>query len=127
MLAKIERRLRQLMAISEMGIIIALIVVTVTFWLLNPALLSGGSVAAILRALAFVGIIAIGQTLLMIVGELDLSVGSVAGFCAVLSGWLMKEAGVPVVPALAVGLLTGAGIGLINGLLAVQAGIPAFI
>lgn len=127
MKAQIERRFRQLLAIPEMGILVALVPITLTFWSLNPALLSGGSVAAILRALAFVGIIAIGQTLLMIVGELDLSVGSVAGLCAVLAGWLMKEAGWPVAPALVVGLLTGAGVGLINGLLAVRAGIPAFI
>jgi ribose transport system permease protein len=95
--------------------------------LINPALLSSGSMAALLRALTFVGIIAIGQTLLLIVGELDLSVGSVAGLCAVVAAWLMKEAGWPVVPALAVGLLTGAGVGLVNGVLAVRAGIPAFI
>lgn len=123
----IERRVRQLLAIPEMGILVALILVTAVFWLLNPALLTGGSVATLLRALAFVGVIAIGQTLLLIVGELDLSVGSVAGLCAVVAAWLMKEAGWPVVPALATGLLTGAGIGLVNGLLAVRAGIPAFI
>jgi ribose transport system permease protein len=123
----IERRVRQLLAIPEMGILVALVLVTAVFWLLNPALLTGGSVATLLRALAFVGVIAIGQTLLLIVGELDLSVGSVAGLCAVVAAWLMKEAGWPVVPALAIGLLTGAGVGLVNGLLAVRAGIPAFI
>jgi ribose transport system permease protein len=123
----IERRVRQLLAIPEMGILVALVLVTAVFWLLNPALLTGGSVATLLRALAFVGVIAIGQTLLLIVGELDLSVGSVAGLCAVVAAWLMKEAGWQVVPALATGLLTGAGIGLVNGLLAVRAGIPAFI
>ncbi|MEO6436631.1 MAG: ABC transporter permease, partial [Tepidisphaeraceae bacterium] len=94
---------------------------------LNPVLLTSGSIAAMLRAVAFIGLIAVGQTLLMVAGEIDLSVGSVAGLCAVVSGWLMVKLHWPVAPSLAAGLCAGAAAGLINGLLAVRVGLPAFI
>ena len=85
------------------------------------------SVAAMARAMAFVGIIAVGQTWLMISGELDLSVGSVAGLCAVVAAWLVKEAGCSIAVGLAGGLMTGALAGLINGFVAVRIGVPGFI
>ncbi|MBI4583866.1 MAG: ABC transporter permease [Planctomycetes bacterium] len=122
-----ERRVRQLLAVPELGIAFALLFFSALFWLINPALLTTGSLGAMLRALAFVGIIAVGQTMLMIAGELDLSVGSVAGLCAVLASWLTKEKGWAVPPAVAAGLLAGGAVGLANGLLAVRARIPAFI
>jgi ribose transport system permease protein len=67
------------------------------------------------------------MTFLMISGEIDLSVGSVAGLCAVVSAWLMKSAGWSVFPAVIAGLLTGGLAGLINGLVTVRANVPAFI
>jgi ribose transport system permease protein len=77
--------------------------------------------------MSFVGVIAVGMTLLMIAGELDLSVGSVAGLSAIVAAWLMKSGACPVGVAVAGGLTTGALIGLINGLITVRLGIPAFI
>jgi len=74
-----------------------------------------------------VGIIAVGQTWLMISGGIDLSVGSVAGLCAIVSSWLMKALGWPVEAGLLVGLTVGLVAGLINGLLVVRLGLPAFI
>jgi ribose transport system permease protein len=123
----IERNLRQLLAVPEFGIALALLIVTVVFWLIKPALLNVGGVTTLLRSLAFVGIIAVGETLLLIAGELDLSVGSVAGLCAIVAAWLMKERGWPVVPGLLAGLVVGGGVGLVNGILAVGARIPPFI
>jgi ribose transport system permease protein len=81
----------------------------------------------LLRGMSYVGVIAIGMTFLMISGEIDLSVGSVAGLCAVVSAWLMKSAGWSVFPAVIAGLLTGGLAGLINGLVTVRANVPAFI
>jgi ribose transport system permease protein len=80
-----------------------------------------------LRAVAFIGIIAVAQTWLIVVGEIDLSVGSVAGLSAVVAAWLMKNAGWPMELGLVAGLVTGAVAGLCNGLIAVRLGIPAFI
>jgi ribose transport system permease protein len=63
----------------------------------------------------------------MIAGEIDLSVGSVAGLGAIVASWLMKDAHWPLAAGLLAGLGTGAVAGLINGLVAVRLGIPAFI
>src|SRR5579862_1951599 len=119
--------LRKLLAVPEFGILVPLLAFTLLFYLLNASLLSVNNVHALLRAMAFVGVIAIGQTLLMVAGELDLSVGSVAGLCAIATGWLMKSAGWPIGAALVGGVGLGAMVGLINGLVAVKLGLPAFI
>ena len=121
------KTLRRLTAQPEVGILIPLIALILIFFLINHAFLSPNSVGAMLRAMAFVGIIAVGQTWLMVAGEIDLSVGSVAGLCAVASSWLMKDAGWPVAAGLAAGAALGCAAGLINGLVAVRFGVPAFI
>src|SRR5262245_10570667 len=66
---------RRFLAIPELGILLPLIGFTALFYALNPVLLSANNVAAMLRSMSFVGVIAVGMTLLMIAGELDLSVG----------------------------------------------------
>jgi ribose transport system permease protein len=119
--------LRQALTVPEAGILIPLVAFTLLFYALDPALLSRNNIGAMLRGVSFVGVIAVGQTLLMIGGELDLSVGSVAGLCAIVSSWLMKNASWPVATAMPAGLLTGGLVGLINGVVAVRLGVPAFI
>lgn len=118
---------RALLAVPEVGILIPLVFFTLLFYTLEPALLSPNNIGAMLRSVSFVGVIAVGQTLLMVAGELDLSVGSVAGLCAIVSSWLMKNAGWPVGSAILAGLLSGALVGLVNGLVTVRLGLPAFI
>jgi ribose transport system permease protein len=97
------------------------------FQALSPSFLHPDSMTAMLRGMAFVGVIGVGQTLLMVAGEIDLSVGSVAGLSAVASAWLMKEAGCPVAVGVAGGILAGAAMGAINGVVTVCFRIPAFI
>ena len=121
------KTLRKLWAVPELGVLVPLVICTLLFYGVSHSFLSYNSVASMLRAMAFVGIIAVGQTWLMIAGEIDLSVGSVAGLCAVVSSWLMKYAGWPVEAGLAAGILLGCVAGLINGIVAVRFGIPAFI
>ena len=120
-------KLRKIIAVPEMGILIPLLGFILLFSCFTPTFFTPRSMIAIMRAIAFVGIIAVGQTWLMVSGEIDLSVGSVAGLCAVVSSWLMKNWGWPVEAGLAVGLAVGALAGLFNGIMAVRVGIPAFI
>jgi ribose/xylose/arabinose/galactoside ABC-type transport system permease subunit len=117
----------RMIAIGEVGVIAALLLLVALFYVLQPAFLSVRNVRAILQVVSFVGIIAIGQTILLVCGEFDLSVGSVAGLSAVVSAKLMTAFGLPVPLALLGGLATGAFIGLINGLVVVKLHIPAFI
>ncbi len=112
---------------GEAGVLIALAILVVIFAALNHAFLSAINIRAILDAVAFVGIIGVGQTVLLVAGEFDLSVGSVAGLCAAVSGWLMTTGHLPVAVAVLGGLVAGALLGLVNGVVVVRFGIPAFI
>jgi ribose transport system permease protein len=114
-------------AVSEAGILIFLGLLVLVFYLLQPNFLSAQNIRAMLIAVSFVGIIAVGQTLLLVGGEFDLSVGSNAGLSAIVSAWLMTSGGLPVPLAILGGLACGAGVGLVNALVVVRLGIPAFI
>ncbi len=74
----------------------------------------------------FYGVMTLGVGLLIIAGGIDLSIGSVVGLAAVLFGVLM-ETGVAPIPALFATLLTGAGIGLMQGLLVTRLRLQAFL
>ena len=122
-----KRRLIGFIAVGEVGVLAAMALLVAFFWLLEPAFLSERNIRAILNVVSFVGIIAIGQTVLLVTGEFDLSVGSVAGLSAVVAAKLMTAVALPVALAVVGGVGVGALIGLVNGLIVVRLGIPAFI
>jgi simple sugar transport system permease protein len=80
-----------------------------------------------LEVAAQVGILAVAVTLLMIAGEFDLSVGSMIGAAGVLLALPVTELGWPLWLALIFTFAAAAGIGLINGMIVVRTGVPAFI
>jgi ribose transport system permease protein len=123
----LRERLVRLFAVGEVGVLAALILIVLFFYLLEPAFLSDRNLRAILTVVSFIGIIAIGQTILLVGGEFDLSVGSVAGLSAVVSAKLMTAVALPVPIAVLGGMLVGGTVGLINGLIVVKLRIPAFI
>lgn len=120
-------RMIRFVAIGEVGVIAALLLIVAFFYAMEPAFLSMRNLRAILNVVSFVGIIAVGQTILLISGEFDLSVGSVAGLSAVVAGKLMMALALPVPLAIFGGVGVGASIGLLNGLIVVRFRIPAFI
>jgi ribose transport system permease protein len=79
------------------------------------------------QQIAFLGMVATGETFLLIAGELDLSVGSAYGFLAIVLAWLMARHGVALVPAIALTLAAGLAVGAINGLFTTRFRIPSFI
>jgi ribose transport system permease protein len=110
----------------ELALIGLMLIIIVLFSILFPrTFFSWGNFAAILRNLAFEGLLAIAMMLLLISGSFDLSVGAMASMIGVITGWLMKEAGwsVPaaVTGGLAVAAVAGAGNGLIVAYLKVNA------
>lgn len=125
--SRVRETVRGFFSLPEIGILLPLIGFSLLFYLLNPAFLSSSNVGAMLRAVSFIGIIAVGQTLLMIAGELDLSVGSVAGLCAIVAAWLFTHATPSLWLALSGGIFAGMIAGLVNGLMTVKVRLPAFI
>src|SRR5262252_2841527 len=112
-----RERLVRIFAVGEVGVLAALILIVFFFYLLEPAFLSDRNLRAILTVVSFIGIIAIGQTILLVGGEFDLSVGSVAGLSAVVSAKLMTAVALPVPIAIVGGMLVGAIVGMVNGLI----------
>ncbi len=82
---------------------------------------------AILRNLAFEGILATAMMLLMVAGVFDLSVGGMASLCGVVAGWLMKKAGWPVPLAVVAALATAALGGCLNGVIVAKVRVNALI
>jgi simple sugar transport system permease protein len=110
----------------EASIAIAGIALVIYFQSTAPAFLSVGNIANLAGYAATTAIIAAGEVMVLICGEVDLSVGQVYA----LSPFVMfyaHEAGVPFVLAILLGLFVAAIVGIINGLLTVVLRIPSFI
>ena len=70
-----------------------------------------------MRDIAFISMIAVGQSLLLLLGELDLSVGAVASLCGILTGLMMTKGGIAAGLAIVFGIVIGLGMGALNGLI----------
>lgn len=105
---------------------VALILIYVAFGVGNPRIFSGGNIQNLLRSMSKYLIIGIGQSYLLITGNIDLSIGSVVGMSAMISATLMTMGVNPVLAAL-ITLVCCMVIGLINGVLVGQVKLPPFI
>lgn len=106
-------------------LVIPLVVAMVIFAIINPNFLRLANLSTVLMGIAFVGIVAIGQTVVVITGNFDLSVGATAALSAVIGAKLMV-AGLPIPVAILVLFVVGIVVGLINGLFTII-GVPSFI
>ncbi len=94
------------------------------FGLLESAFWSWSNMFSILLSITIVGILAIGVTFTLIVDGFDLSIGSTAAICVMISSYVMVVLNLNYIYAIMFALLSGFTIGLVNGLLIVKAKIP---
>lgn len=109
------------------GVFVALVAIFVVSALISPYFLTAYNMSVIARGLAFVGLVTIAQASLMILGELDLSLGTIGGLCGVVSGMLMVQAGLPWGVALVLALVLGMALGLLNGFLVTALGLHSLV
>jgi ribose transport system permease protein len=102
-------------------------VMCLIFAWLTPHFLSPQNFVNIGQTLAVVGIVAIGETILLITGGVDISVGSVAALAGVVTSLLWDNGLLPVWVCVAVGLLCGAGVGCLNGFIVTRLKINSLI
>jgi ribose transport system permease protein len=114
-------RLQQLAAFAS------LIVIFLFFSVASSNFLNYANVTAILFSTVVIGCLALGTTFVIITGGIDLSIGTGMSLCAVISGVLIVNTGLPVVVGVIGTLLFGALIGLVNGFNVSLLGIPPFI
>ena len=110
----------------ETLLLIALIGLIVLGNALSPFFLTAGNFSNLIAALMEVAIMALPMTLIIVAGEIDLSVESMAGLACAVLGFLYGE-GVPLGTAIPLVLLLGALGGLLNGLLVARGGLPSLV
>ncbi|HKQ37598.1 MAG TPA: ABC transporter permease [Verrucomicrobiae bacterium] len=119
---------RKVVPSRELGLIVATLFVVLLYSVLYPvSFRSFDNFSAILRNLAFEGILALGMMLMLIGGVFDLSVGAMASMIGVITGALMKKAGLPVPVSILVALLVAALGGFLNGFVVAKVRVNALI
>jgi ribose transport system permease protein len=106
--------------IGVQGPLIGLVALCIIFSFTTSAFLSFRNVLNILDQVTVLGIIAIGMTAVIVIGGIDLSVGSVLAFSMMILGWLSHDCGLPLLLAVVAALLVGALCGWANGVLVTQ-------
>lgn len=121
-----KRRLLTASGLHKLSALATLVLLVFVFSFGNDAFLSVNNGLTILLQTAVIGLLALGMTLVIITGGIDLSVGSVLALSGVITGLAIK-AGVPVPPAMVLGVMTGAAAGFVNGLVITKMRITPFV
>ncbi|MGV3732976.1 MAG: ABC transporter permease [Microcella sp.] len=124
----VAARLRSFLRLRELPVAIALVVLVVATAVINPRFLTPQSVKDLLLNATIVLILAVGQAIVIITRNVDLSVGSILGLSGFLTGTLFATIpGIPIPLVFVAGILLGTLLGAINGLLVTLAGVPALV
>lgn len=118
--------LRSLFGSQEAVLALSLVVLLVVVDLINPRYLSENNVKSIFLGNAYVAVMAVGMTMVIVSGNIDISVGSLVGVLATISGTLAVN-GFPVWIAWLVPLIAGGLVGALNGFLIAYLRIPSIV
>lgn len=105
----------------------SLVILLIGFSIASPNFMQTSNMIAILQATSVNGVLAIAATLVIITGGIDLSVGTLMTFTAVMTGLVLTNLGMPLPLGVVTGIATGALAGFISGTLVAKMKIPPFI
>lgn len=112
--------------IGKYGLAVVVAVLIIIFGMLNHVFISPSNLINVFDQIAIIGIIALGMTIVILIGGIDLSVGSIVAFAGiVLAKCLVEGSSLPL--SIFLCLLTGIGLGLVNGFFIAYGKVPAFI
>lgn len=120
--------LRRASALRETSLVVVLVAIAIGVGLLNPRFLTLSNARDILISIAVIGAVSVGQTLVLLTRNIDLSVGSIVGITAFAATDLL--AGHPALPLVVMGAFAaafGAVLGAVNGLLVAVGDVPAIV
>jgi ribose transport system permease protein len=117
---------RRILTAPAVGPLLALLVTMVFFSLKSDRFLQAQNLSLVLQQVMVVGVLAIGQTLVILTAGIDLSVGSVLGLTGCVAAELLVH-GMGIVPAIVIAMAAGAAIGVFNGTLVAYGKLPPFI
>lgn len=110
---------------TAIGAVLILMIILASVF--SPYFLDIYNLQSLIRDLAFIGMIGIGQSLLLLTGELDLSVGKIASLCGIMSGMMMMNWGWNPYVSLLGALVFGLILGCINGLIITKLRLNAMV
>jgi len=113
--------------VGSLPILLGLVVVWIVFQALNPFFLSSANLTNLLLECAAVGTISIGIVLVLLVAQIDLSVGSMSGLSSAILGVGLTQHGWSVWVAMAVAIAAGAVVGALYGAIFVKFSVPSFV
>lgn len=114
--------------IREYGMYIALAFIMLIFtFITNGLFMSSRNISNLINQTGYIAVLAVGMTLVLIIVQIDLSVGFVAGFTGAIAAILLTKMNLPVFLVIIIVLILGILIGLFNGYLIAKMGIPSFV
>jgi D-xylose transport system permease protein len=113
--------------LAELRVVIALAVIWAIFYIQEPTFLSSANLSNLVLQMTAVGLVSIGVVLVLLLGEIDLSVGAVSGLCAAIVAVLSVKEGWSPYLAIAAGVLAGTAIGLFQGSIFTRFAVPSFV
>jgi D-xylose transport system permease protein len=113
--------------LAELRVVIALAVIWAIFYIQEPRFLSSVNLSNLVLQMTAVGMVSIGVVLVLLLGEIDLSVGAVSGLCASIMAVLSVKEGWSPYLAIAAGVLAGTAIGLFQGSVFTRFAVPSFV
>ncbi|WP_171162431.1 sugar ABC transporter permease [Streptomyces sp. I05A-00742] len=113
--------------LGSLPVVVGLIVICLVFQLQDSAFLGAENLSNLFIAAAGTGLIAVGIVFVLILGEIDLSVGSVSGLAAAVFAVLNVDRGMPEWLALILAILSGTVAGVLHGFFFARIGVPAFV
>jgi rhamnose transport system permease protein len=112
----------------EAGILVMIVLLAAVVGMIEPRFLSLETARIVLLAIPLILIAAMGQLMVIVARHVDLSIGSILGFSAILAGMMFRDLpDWPILAAVLAAILVGAGLGLINGLIVVAFNLPSII
>jgi ribose transport system permease protein len=123
----VSRLTRRLAETPELGVVLACVVVFVGVYGFKHTFANISNLQEMGRNLAEYGILAIGESFVILTGGIDLSVGSLAALAAVFSAWLVENHGVPLPFAIVITILLCSAVGYMHGWFITRLNVPAFV
>jgi ribose transport system permease protein len=111
--------------LRNLGVVWILLLVGLLLTLASPDFLSVANLLNVVLTVSVTALLAAGQTFVILLGEIDLSVGAALGFTSLITALSLQT--MPLLPAMLCGLAAGLVAGLVNGLLVTKANMPSFI
>lgn len=113
--------------LGSLPVIVGLVIIWTIFTLINPIFLSSNNLVNMLFDCSTTGVIALGIVCVLMLGEIDLSVGSMSGVASALIGVLWVNGAFPLPAAVITTIVLGGAIGTIYALLRTHLGMPSFV